>query len=271
MRLPILIATILIVIAAGGLGYGLGQRIGPSTTASALLGATPVASAPLDTLALTGTPTQTPTATATIVLATASPVPRATLPPVFTPTPIKVIAAPATGQKPGSANPSKTAGATPPPQPTNTTRPTFTPTATPTHTFTPTATPTPEYDFVVVELTAIPRPEYRDTAIIRGKLIDQKGNLVPGTYFQIDSDAVPKWEAVEPHGTTPADGTATFVVTKGRFAVRVLGGRSEYAGWMVTGTPGSGPMSDWEFAFQLTQPLPPGILVSPTSTPTPAP
>jgi hypothetical protein len=120
-------------------------------------------------------------------------------------------------------------------------------------------------------LKEIPRPEYRDRATIRGRLIDQKGNLVPGAYFQIDSDGTPKFEATEPHGAAPANGTATFIVTKGRFAVRVLGGRSEYAGWMVTGSTSAGPMSDWEFTFKTTQLLQPGILVSPTNTPTPVP
>lgn len=125
------------------------------------------------------------------------------------------------------------------------------------------------YDYIVVELKEIPRPQFRDTATIRGRLIDQKGQLIPGAYFQIHSDGVPQFVAVEPHGNAPSDGTVSFNVTRGRFAVRVLGGRSEDAGWMVTGVTGVGPMSDWEFTFQATGPIPPGLLVSPTNTSTP--
>jgi|GEM_PF-5326846 len=267
MRVIVVIITAIIVCAAAGMGYVVGTRLGPRSGTAAFQAMTPVSAAPLETVAqatLIGTATATPTSTATPVLATATLVPRATLPPVFTPTSIPRVAPPV--RVPPSATPRPPTATT---QPTDTRIPSFTPTATATRT--PTATPTPAYDFVVVELKEIPQPGYRDTAYIRGRLIDQKGNLVPGAYFQIASDGTPQFVAVEPHGDTPADGTATFAVTKGRFAVRVLGGRSEYAGWMVTGQTGVGTMSDWEFAFQTTRPVAANILVSPTPTPTATP
>lgn len=275
MRLAIQIVAALIVITATAvLGYRLGTGRGPRSMMWALLGATPAAAAPLNVATITpptDTPTQLPIATQTPVQETATPIPRVTLPPVFTPTPVKPTPVPQQRQTSSSANSQNSPSSVPAIIPSATRRPANTATPTFTPTSTPTATPTPQYDFIVVELREIPRPEYRDTAIIRGRLIDQKGNPVPGAYFQIDSDGTPKFEAVEPHGATRVDGTATFVVTKGRFAVRVLGGRSEYAGWMVTGRTGVGPMSDWEFTFQTTRAIPAGTLVSPTSTPPPTP
>lgn len=103
---------------------------------------------------------------------------------------------------------------------------------------------------MVVSLKEIPNPTPRSIAYIRGKLIDRNGNLVKGAQFQIQSDGVPVFTAIEP--LTPGDGTVEFPVTAGRFFVQVVGGRSEQAGWMVTGQAGQATMSDWEFVFQTT-------------------
>lgn len=190
--------------------------------------------------------------------ATWTPEPRATLPPVFTPT--------ATPRPTTTPNPSLTAqavsatraGGAPaavvappivqrrePPPP----RATFTPTATPRPTF----TPTPAYDYIVKSFKAIPEPGYPSTAQIRVRLIDKNGQLVKGTHFEIRSDAIPDtWTAIEPH-TGPADGTAVFIVTKGNFVVRVVGGRSEYAGWLTTGNPDNGKMSSFDVTFETTR------------------
>ncbi len=101
-------------------------------------------------------------------------------------------------------------------------------------------------------IVQIPQAASGDTAYIRGKLIDRKGNLVKGAQFRIRSDAIPgDWEAIGPP-PDQADGTVVFPVTRGRFSVRVVGGRSQEAGWMTTGAPGQQQMSDWEFVFQTT-------------------
>lgn len=125
--------------------------------------------------------------------------------------------------------------------------PSVTPTATPSPS--PTSTPTPAFDYVVQALREVPVPGNRKVAYIRGSVVDRNGQMVPGVQFEIQSDAVPPWTAVGPP-VARADGTVTFPVTRGRFIVRVLGGRSEDAGWMVTGAPGNDTMSDWEFVFQ---------------------
>jgi hypothetical protein len=88
-------------------------------------------------------------------------------------------------------------------------------------------------------------------AYIRGRLIDREGNLIPGTRFEIKSDGVPIWTAIGPDRVR--DGTVEFAVTRGRFAVRVLGGRSQEAGWMQTGQEGDPRMSDFEFVLQTTR------------------
>lgn len=116
----------------------------------------------------------------------------------------------------------------------------------------PTATPTPAFDFVVQTIRAQPVPGSRGVAYIRGRAVDRNGQLIPGVQFEIQSDGVPPWTATGPQRAR-ADGTVTFPVTRGRFVVRVVGSRSEDAGWMETGQPGSAAMTDWEFVFHSTR------------------
>jgi hypothetical protein len=104
---------------------------------------------------------------------------------------------------------------------------------------------------VVTNITELPRPEFRDVATIRGRQIDRSGRPVTGVTFEIRSDAFPPWTTTGQ--ARASDGLVEFVVTKGRFAVRVVGGRSQDAGWMQTGQTSAGPMSDFDFTFQTTQ------------------
>lgn len=230
-------------------------NVGPSPIASATASPSPTASAS-ETPTATSAGPRTPTA-ATSPSSTprvANPTPRVviviTLPPVSTPTRQPRSGAPAASG--GSA----TATATRTPRPTATATPTLTPTpsptATPTATQTPTATATPAYDYIVRSIREFPLASAGDIAHIRGRLIDRNGNLVKGTEFEIWSDGVPQWSAVYPPPDR-ADGTVDFSVTRGKFAVRVVGGRSQDAGWMVTGETGKPGMSDWTFVFQETR------------------
>lgn len=273
------IAVILIVSAGTGLFIALVQAPPASTTpgfatrvASAApaspSSASPSASpSPLATATVPATPTAapaTPTPAAqstvevaivqvpTLVPASATPAaapaqaPPATPPavPPATNHPAASVAPPAPG--PGSAtNPAPRPGAptvrptaTPPPPPT------FTPTPVP-----PTATPTPAWDYVVVSITKSPLPGAPSVASIRGRLLDRSGKPVPDAQFAIRSDAFPPWTAT---ATADAGGNVVFTVTKGRFAVDVVGGRSQDAGWMETGQAGQDQMSDFTFVFQAT-------------------
>lgn len=178
-----------------------------------------------------------------------SPTPKAqivtTLPPVFTPT---RVATPVP-----SVTPTREATATATSVPATPTQP-VPPSSTPVPTATPipTATPTPAYDYIVRSIREIPLASSRDIAHIQGKLIDRNGQLVKGTEFEIWSDGSPQWSAVYPPADQ-ADGTVDFAVTRGKYAVRVVGGRSQDAGWMVTGQTGQDGMSNWTFVFQTTR------------------
>lgn len=95
-------------------------------------------------------------------------------------------------------------------------------------------------------------PGSRTTAVIRGRMVDRNGQLVAGTRFSIVSDGTPQWSATEPPAAR-ADGTVAFSVTRGGFAVRVEGGRSQDTGFLMTGRTGEDRLSDWEFVFQTTR------------------
>jgi hypothetical protein len=153
--------------------------------------------------------------------------------------PATVAPAPSTDSAASAPAPSAPIATPVPPTPTPTPQP-------------PTATPTPAFDYVVVSIKEVPVSGARDIASIRGRLIDRNGKLVPGTHFGIKSDSIPPWTVVEPHDPLPADGTVVFTVTRASFAIWVEGGRSQDAGWMLTGRPGQAQMSDWEVTFQLT-------------------
>ena len=270
------VVSLLVVGVVAVLGYVLTPQIGnlgEGRVSAAAFQPTPTS------ISLTSTPasTMTPTPGASRsnrAIGTPIAIARATLPPVFTSTMIppstRVVAIVPTVVPPGANGLALTT--VPTVAPTARPAPSSTPTPTSTRTSTPTPTPTPLYDFVVSELKEIPQPQYRDVAYIRGKLVDANGNLIKGAYFEIRTDAIPlPWTAAYPFGSIPADGTAVFPVSKGTFSVRVVGGRSEYAGWMVTGRTGVGPMSDWEFTFVTTSSNVPLAIPSSTSTSTPQP
>src|SRR5262249_43431062 len=100
MRLIVTFVTVLIFIAIAGVSYGMGARLGLKSTVSAILGATPAAAAQIGTPTPSiDPPTRSPIATATQILETATPIPRVTLPPVFTPTPANRLAASVPGQQ----------------------------------------------------------------------------------------------------------------------------------------------------------------------------
>jgi hypothetical protein len=279
VRIQILVITALILCGSVGLGIvaptRLNRLMGGATAAAPPL---VVATTPTTTPEATLTPTAIGRGTSPTQLVQAA-IPRATLPPVYTPTSIPPPptatapppAATATPSESGaSAKPvertSSVTGGSPPKPAARIIPPTPSATLVPTST----ATPTPSYDFIVGEIKEIPRPESRDTAYIRGRVVDANGENIKGAYFEIRSDAIPvAWTALYPHGTTPADGTAVFPVAKGRYSVRVVGGRSQWAGWMVTGQPGVSTMSDWEFTFQTTSPSASGLLHAEVYTPTP--
>ncbi|MGH2460596.1 MAG: hypothetical protein ACRDIY_17220, partial [Chloroflexota bacterium] len=168
-----------------------------------------------------------------------------TLPPVHTPTP---AATPTS--KPTATTQATATSTSVPPTPTQPPVPSATPI--PTATLVPTATPTPAYDYIVRSIQQVPLASSGDIAHVRGKLIDLNGNLVKGTEFEIWSDGSPQWSAVYPP-PDQADGTVDFAVTRGKYAVSVVGGRSQDAGWMVTGQTGQPGMSDWTFVFQTTR------------------
>jgi hypothetical protein len=49
------------------------------------------------------------------------------------------------------------------------------------------------------------------------------------------------------------NGTATFPVTRGKFNLVVVGGRSQSTHWLQTGVPSDPQMSDWDVTFQSTR------------------
>ena len=132
-------------------------------------------------------------------------------------------------------SPPPAATAAPPPQPTATLAltPTATLTATPSPTVSPTATPVP---------SATPTPQYpdwmrfvatkgppmlvsgdkKDPSEVRGRIVDQAGNLVPGLRVRIESEG--GWKAWRPRPNIDvADGTFRFdQLSPGRYRVTVV-------------------------------------------------
>jgi hypothetical protein len=240
-----IVVAVLVLVTSTVVGLAIPTALTRSTAVSASDEWTPPPS-PTPSATPMSTPTASPIATPT-ALATEVRAPIATILPRFTstplPTPSRVPMAVA-NVPPAPAKDSPVVRLQPPTA-------TESPTPVPTRPRPPTATPTPAWDYVVKSFTAVAVPGARDIAYIRGRLVDRNGHLVPGARFRIRSDGVPTWTTVEPPASR-ADGTVEFPVTRGRFVVSVVGGRSQEAGWMVTGQTGQDQMTDWEFVFEAT-------------------
>jgi hypothetical protein len=186
----------------------------------------------------------------------------AVVPPVVAP-----VAPPPPVQQPVQQQP-------PPSQPKAVVIPTKTPTPHPTvaptpsvfHTPTVIPSPTSAFDFVLKSTEQIPSSNpSAPNSDIKGSIVDGDGNLVTGFQVEIDSEGQPPWSSLST--TSAANGTFSFNVSHGKFKVFVIGGTSEPAIDLYTGSDGTPGTYGYVIVFQKT--FSGAIPTGPSGTPSP--
>lgn len=93
--------------------------------------------------------------------------------------------------------------------------------------------------------------------VIKGKVIDKEGKLIPGLKFRVQS-CCPEWSTDYPRPIDPpSDGTFEFLVGKWKFDVSILNVRAEAAAGLDTSVPNFTGYHVWEITFQKVTSDPP--------------